>query len=104
MTSLNLLDKGRDGKGITYGLSKKKILLALVSRGYPIPEKYKESVKELHQTTLTTKTTTNTETTQEEPQNDVVSEVNVVNVVKTYGGEVNNVDFSDLDLGVTEDE
>ena len=104
LTSLNLLDKGRDGKGITYGLSKKKILLALVSRGYPLPEKYKEIVKELHNTTLTTKTTKTTETTQENPQSDVVSEVNVVNVVKTYDGTPNNLDFSDLDLGGKEDE
>jgi len=85
LTNLNIFDKGRDGKGITYVLSKKKILLALVSRGYPIPDKYKESVKELHNTTYPTLTTTITETTQDFNEKGVVSEVNVVNVGKNIG-------------------
>lgn len=85
LTNLNIFDKGRDGKGITYSLGRKKILLALVSRGYPIPEKYKESVKELHNTTHTTLTTTITETTQDFNEKGVVSEVNVVNVGKNIG-------------------
>lgn len=88
LTSLNIFKKGRDGKGITYLLSKSQILLALISRGYPIPDKYKEIVKELHNTTHTTKTTTTTETTQ----NSVVSEDNVVNVVKNIGDEFEKVE------------
>jgi hypothetical protein len=89
LTNLNIFEKGRDGKGITYNLNKKQILIALISRGYPIPEKYQEIVKQLHNTTQTTKTTTTTETTQ----NNVVNEVNVINVVKNTGDKPVTISF-----------
>ena len=82
LTNLNIFKKGRDGRGITYELSKEKILMALISRGYPIAEKYQKIVKKLHNTTSSTLTTQTTETTQNSSKKCVVSEVSEVNVVK----------------------
>lgn len=65
LTTIGLFQKGRDEVGITYQLNKNKILLAMISRGYPIPEKYQNNVKELHNPTLYTNTTTTTTTTKE---------------------------------------
>lgn len=86
LSNLNIFYKDRDGKGITYRLSKEQILLALVSRGYPIPEKYQESVKKLHNTTLSTNTTLTTQTTQK----DVVNAINEVNVVKNTSDKISS--------------
>ncbi len=79
ISNLNIFKKSRDGKGVTYKLSKKNILMALVSRGYPIPEEYQKSVKELHNHTQSTLTTKTTQTTPKSVDN-VVNVVNVVNV------------------------
>lgn len=78
LTSLNIFNKGRDNRGITYSLNRGLVLMALISRGYPIPEKYQEYAKQLHQNTQTTLTSTTTQTTL----NNDVSEISVVNVVK----------------------
>lgn len=82
LTNLNIFQKSRTGKGITYSLSKNQILHALISRGYPVPEEYLKSVEELHNTTLPTQTTTTTKTTYKIEKEDVVDVINVVNVVK----------------------
>jgi len=91
LTNLNIFKKSRDEKGILYELSKGKILLAMISRDYPIPKKYEKSVKELHNTTTTTKTTTTTTTTKKEENNvdPVVPVVNsgyVVEEAEEYNG------------------
>jgi len=87
LSSLNLFKKGRDGVGITYELNKEKILLAMISRGYPIPENYDILVKKLHKTTLPTKTTITTLTTLKNNNDNYKGKNvdNVDNVVNSMG-------------------
>jgi len=78
LSKLNLFKKKRDGGGFKYELSKHKILLAMDSRGYPIPEEYQKVVKNLHNPTNPIKHTKHTKHTQEKSSVGYVGNVDYV--------------------------
>lgn len=89
LSNLNIFDKDRDSQGITYNLNKQQILLALISRDYPIPEKHKEIAKKLQDTASPTLTTLTTLTTLDKEKNKHLIDFSKSGIKEALEGEKN---------------